>query len=112
MQSINGFRDLLCRCRGGTKSLIFHVTCVHTNACHHGCPSYSHCVEAKTSRDPQGIPSLNSVVLIADHGHIHSVPGILRDHPQKSPLKFCYNIIGIKSDDTAFWGGGGGGGST
>ena len=30
-----GFR--LYQTRGGTKLLIFHVTCAHTNACHHGC---------------------------------------------------------------------------
>ena len=39
------------------------------------CPSYSHCVEAQKSRDPQGIPSLNSVISIADHGHICFVRG-------------------------------------
>ena len=68
---------------GGTKSLIFHVTCAHTNACHRGCVpaeadpscSYSHYAEAQKSRDPQGIPSLNSVVSIADHGHICFVRG-------------------------------------
>ena len=34
------------------------------------CPSYSLCVETQKSWDPQGIPSSNSVVSIADHGHI------------------------------------------
>ena len=60
---------------------------------------YSHCVEAQKSRDPQGIPSLNSVVSIADHGHICFVRGSRgpRDHPQKSPLKFYYvNYMGQK----------------
>ena len=69
------------------------------------CPSYSHCDKAYILQDSQGIPSLNSVVSIADQSHIGFCSGILRDHPQKSPLKLYYvKYMGIKSDDTAFLG--------
>ena len=58
--------------RGGMKSLIFHVTCVHTNACHHGCVPHRVTV---LKLKYHGIPSLNSVVLVADHSHICFVWG-------------------------------------
>ena len=79
------------------------MTCVHTNVCHCGCVPHTVTVLKLKNR---GIPSLISVVFIADHSHAYTFClGILRDHPRKSPLKFYYvKYIGIKSDDTAFWG--------
>ena len=54
------------------KSLIFHVTCAHTNACHHGC--VPHIVTVLKLKN-YGIPSLNSVVSIIDHSHICFIRG-------------------------------------
>ena len=51
--------------RGGTKSLIFHVIFVHTNARHH-VPILLRCVKAKKLQDPKGISTSNVIVLIAD----------------------------------------------
>ena len=46
-----------------------HDSCAYQCVSSWVCPSYCCCVEAQKSRDPQGIPSLNSVVSIVDHGH-------------------------------------------
>ena len=41
--------------RGGTRSLIFHVTRAHTNACHHGCVPHTVAVlKVKNCRIPKG----------------------------------------------------------
>ena len=51
---------------------MFHVTYVHTNARHRGCVPYRVAVLKPKNH---GIPSLNSVVSIADHSHICFVWG-------------------------------------
>ena len=79
------------------------MTCVHTNAHHHGCVPHIVTVLKFKNHGIPDILSLNSIVSIADHGHIRFV----QDNPLKLPLKFYYiNIIimGMKSNDTAFWG--------
>ena len=67
-------RDLDTNTRGCTKSLIFHVTCAHTNVRHRGC--VLHTVAVLKIKNC-GIPSISSVVSIADHSHIHFIWGFL-----------------------------------
>ena len=45
----------LASTRGGTKSLIFHVTYAHTNACHRGCVPHTVTVlKLENCRIPKG----------------------------------------------------------
>ena len=68
--------------------LIFHVTCVYTNACHCGCVPHTVTVlKLKNHR----IPSINSVVSIADHGHICFVQG-----SRGSPSKIAVEVLPCK----------------
>ena len=76
--------DRLPIIRGGTKSLIFHVTCTHTNACHCGCIPHTVTVLKLKNR---GIPNLNSVVSITDHGHV------LFGDSEGSPSKITAEVL-------------------
>ena len=63
--------------RGGTKSLMFHVTFVHINVRHCGCIPYSCRVEGKKLQDPQEISGSN--VSIADHSHTVAFTYLFQD---------------------------------
>ena len=80
------------RSRGGTKSLIFHVTFANINHIIVGVSPYSCSVEAKKLQDPQGIVSLNVITSISNHSHT-----LLFGDPEGSPSKIANKVYYVKS---------------
>ena len=83
--------------RGGTISLIFHLTFMHTNAHYCGaCPHTVAVLKLKTIWNPQGISSLNIIVSVANHSHTLFVGGFQAITLENLHHSFLCKSMGIK----------------